>query len=128
MIRGGQDLESWGGPMDNSRVLYNQCCNCRYANRGRGGNPLGCLLQGPGIGESTGVCSDYTFWWSQPPRSEWLKNAALVVGGIILLLGGLTVTLVTLGVVGLVKVFRFALGGLKINKDNLGLYFPKWKK
>lgn len=110
------------------RTLYDQCCECRYAQRSRGGTPTGCFITGPRIDEQSGKCGDYVFWWTKPPKSEWLKTTALTVGGFIILVGGLLLALIPLIVGGLIRAFLFMFGNIRVNKDNLDLYFPRRRR
>ena len=82
------------------RELYDLCCDCKYAVRNKGGNPIGCTLVGPRITDE--ACEDYRFWWTKPPRTSWKRRIGWV-SGILLAMGVALVTLVALLLVRLVR-------------------------
>lgn len=76
---------------------------------------MGCLIQGPRLTEET--CQDFTLWWTKPPTSRELWKTVLIWVGA-------TLVIVPVVIWGFIKVIRFVFGGIKVNKENLGLYIP----
>jgi hypothetical protein len=105
----------------NRRDLYEKCIECKNAYRNKGGNPVGCLIVDPRISDVT--CDDYQLWWTRPPKRDY-KPVGL---GILAVIAGLLIG-VPLLIVSALKLFSKLFGGLKVNKDNLGLYLPRMRK
>ena len=102
------------------RSLYELCMDCKNADRSRGGNVQGCMLEGPRVTESE--CKDYIFWLTKPPQRNLWKGLGTGFGigfGILGLIG-----VVLLGLLGgFLKFLKWIAPS--INKGTRDFYIPK---